>query len=140
MGITAGHRVVGYNRAESFRDNEGLIQAGFRQEGNEFLASVPGEEIDLAESGLSYLSHLSEDLVAYVVTIRIIYCLEAIEIDHQKSETPPVSFYSIQLAFRNLPASLAIARSPSTGSSARISTQPGRPRRPAIAFRQQCIP
>jgi hypothetical protein len=67
------------------------VERRFRQhEGKFFSAQTPGD-IGRSFMVLQGVGHRFDDFVADVVTIRVVDRLELIDVDHQKSERPPVA-------------------------------------------------
>ena len=76
---------------EPLRDRHRLLDAGFNQEQDEFLAAVARDEIDFAQVTLELLRDVPEHDIPDEMAVRVILLFEVVEIGHQDGAREPMA-------------------------------------------------
>ena len=76
---------------QSFGDDLGLRQIGFRQQQREFFAADPRQHIALALAVARQIGQMHDHLVADLVAETVIDRFEIVDVDHQERDRPPIA-------------------------------------------------
>ena len=81
----------GDRRADPLGGRLGVLQAGPRKDEGELLAAVAGHEIHVADVRRQHAPDPAQDLVARLMTVRVVEPLEAVDVDNQQRERRPLT-------------------------------------------------